>query len=412
MDKYEEILLNAISYKPFYTNEDLRFNRNYNILFTREELDKYLRFKDDYEHETKVELPLVTFNSKKIYYFKSYEILTAIRDYFDVFISDDFRIENTEDAILGELLVSQLTSEIEGTGRLEGTNTTKRRVLEIIKNPKLVKNDEDDILIRNFLASYKFIFSRPDFNEENLFKLYNILTKDLLTDDKKIDGEYYRKSMVYISSHEGCPGDKIKECIDSLFKYVNKELNERNVYLAFIAHYYILYIHPYYDFNGRMARIVSVWVNVLSDNHPLFPKFISEAINENKNDYYKAIDNSRLSHNDLTYFLTFLFNISVEYYLVFKNLKALNDEISMSGESLTDSDLHYIKRIILNRKKGWFNYKGFNQFCFMDISRQGSLKILNKFLSFDLLISKINNKNEKIFLFNEKKLKYQINTKE
>lgn len=302
MDKYEQILLKALKGDKFYTNEDIRFNAKHNILFSREDLEQYLKFKDEFQHSHKVELPLLTFNSSKIYYFKTNEILSILKDYFDIFTLEYFNTDGFVSPFLSEILTSQLASEIEGSGRLEGTNTTKKRTMEIIQNPNLVKKNEEDTLILNMIESYKYIFDKPKFNEENLFKLYNLLTKDLLSSDKKIKSGYYRKDMVYIANHSGCPSDQIRDCMNSLFDYVNKELNTRNFYLPFIAHYYMLYIHPYYDFNGRMARIISVWISLLSDSREFFPKFISEAINENKNDYYRAIDNSRASHNDLTYF--------------------------------------------------------------------------------------------------------------
>lgn len=103
-----------------------------------------------------------------------------------------------------------------------------------------------------------------------------------------------------------------------------------------------------------------------------------------------------------------MFDISTQYYLVFKNINSIKNDLLMVGESLTSMDLYYIKRIILYRKKGWFNYKGFNKMCNMDITRQGSLKILNRLLKLNILISKMSNKNEKIFLLNDKKINFQI----
>ena len=196
--------------------------------------------------------------------------------------------------------------------------------------------------------------------------------------------------------------------MDSLYKYVNEEINNRNFYLPFIAHYYMIYIHPYYDYNGRTARMVSLWVSLLADMSELLPTFISEAINDDKNNYYKAIDNTRFSHNDLTYFISYLLNLSNKYYLVYKNLNVIKERLAHIGESLSPTESYYVKRIMINSKKGWFNFRGFIDFCKLDITKQGALKILNKLMKFEILISRTNSKNEKIFLINDDIILYKF----
>ena len=170
----------------------------------------------------------------------------------------------------------------------------------------------------------------------------------------------------------------------------------------------MLYIHPYYDYNGRTAHMVSLWISLLSDMKELLPTFISEAINDDKINYYKAIDNTRFSHNDLTYFILYLLNLSNKYYLVYKNLNAIKEELAFIGESLSPTESYYLKKIMINSKKGWFNYRGFIDFCKIDITKQGALKILNKLLKYELLVSRNNSKNEKIFMINDEKILYEI----
>lgn len=408
MKNYEHILLKAIEENHFFTNEDLRMNRKYNILFESHELKEYLLFKDNYSCEKKVELPLVPFNSLKMYYFKTNELNTFLDEYLE-FINNDL-IEK-ESTIISDnyedIIVSRMASELDGTLRIEGVNTTRRQMMDIYNNIKKTL-DSNDIIIRNMIKGFEFIAKKPEFNKENLITLYNILSNDCLTEETKLDGKYYRLDRVYVGDHEGCPAEKIDGCMDSLYKYVNAEIHKRNFYLPFIAHYYMIYIHPYYDYNGRTARMVSLWVSLLSNMHDLLPTFISEAINDDKNNYYKAIDNSRFSHNDLTYFISYLLNLSNKYYLVYKNINVIKAELAFVGESLSPTESYYLKRIMINSKKGWFNYRGFIDFCKIDITKQGALKILNKLLNYELLVSRNNSKNEKIFMINEEKILYKF----
>ena len=71
-------------------------------------------------------------------------------------------------------------------------------------------------------------------------------------------------------------------------------------------------------------------------------------------------------------------------------------------------ELHYLKKIIINKNIKWFNYKKFIEFEAIDITKQGALKILNKFVDRNFLISKTNSKNEKVFMLNDNILKYEV----
>ena len=47
--------------------------------------------------------------------------------------------------------------------------------------------------------------------------------------------------------------------------------------------------------------MVQIWIFMLTNN--VGALYLSEAINDNKNKYYEAIENTRNSRNDLTYFI-------------------------------------------------------------------------------------------------------------
>lgn len=409
MNKYENVLLEAINGDYYFSNEDLRVNKKYNILFSRQELKEYLNFKDNFSHDLKVELPLESFNSKKIYFFVTNELSTLLRDYLLFVATNNSEKESTlAFSTLEGLTISQLASEIEGSSLIEGVNSTRKKILEIYKDSTKEIVLEEEKNIRNMKQALEFILETPEFNKENLRKLYNILSNDLLSEEKELKEKYYHDGMVYIGAHKGCPAEKIDACLDSLFNYVNKEIKKENFLIPFIAHYYLLYIHPYYDLNGRTARMVFIWTSLLLSEKELMPKYISEAINDDKNNYYKAIDDTRLSSNDLTYFITYLMKLVNEYYLIYKNVNTIKEDLALIGETLTLTETFYLKRIIINSKKGWFNHRGFIKFCNIEITKQGALKILNKFLSLGLLKSKTNNRNEKIFVLNDKVIKYEF----
>lgn len=408
--KFENILISALENNHYYTNEDLRINKKYRIMLTNSELNEYIRFKEAYISNHKHDLPLKSFNSSKIFYYEASELLYLIMD-FNSFIINDLEIKNS--TIVSdnyhEMILSRIASELDGSLKIEGVNTTRKKILEILENEEI--KDTNEQIIFNLIQGYKFISTKPKFNKDNLLKLYHLLSYKSLKKEDELKG-YYREEMVEIGGHDGCNIDEIDKCMDSLFDFINSSLNGKKTYTymlqPFIAHYYILYVHPYLDFNGRTARMVSLWISILMDKVEILPAYISEAISDDKNNYYKAIDNTRNSHNDLTYFLIYLCRLANQYYLVYKNVTAIREDLALYGESITNTEAHYLKKIIVNRKKGWFNYKGFIEFCNLNITKQGAFKILNHFLDLKLLKSKFNSKKEKIFILDEDKIQYDL----
>ena len=312
------------------------------------------------------------------------------------------------DRNLEDMLASRLFSEIEGTLNVENIPTTHKRIAEVskMKDPTA----ENDIIIKNMLNGIDFITSEePEFNKENLLKLYHILSKNCLPEDKKLkSGCYYRHSEVYIGKYEGADHAVIDEYMDSLFEFANDKRNIEmyDSLLPYICHYYILYIHPYFDYNGRTARMVSFWLNYIN-NIKIAPYFMSEAINDSKNDYYRAITETRETNNDLTYFLGYIFETSIKYSFVYKNLEKIKNELMETGETLSSAEWVYVKKILVHNSESYFNYKMFLSYISSTMSKQGALKILNKFTSYGILNKSKNKRNETIFKFNDTLITYK-----
>ena len=86
---YKELLFKSINSDKYYTNTDLRMNRNYNFMLNNKELDEYLIFKEEYEMEDKIETSLLSWNTNKLYLYKSKELNSKINDYFEFFKNVD-----------------------------------------------------------------------------------------------------------------------------------------------------------------------------------------------------------------------------------------------------------------------------------------------------------------------------------
>jgi Fic family protein len=270
-------------------------------------------------------------------------------------------------------------------------------------------SDKNDIIIKNMKTAIDYINNeRPSFNKENLYKLYCMLSDNCLDDEDKLNGNYYRDDDVTVGGFDGAPVDKIDECMNSLFAFVNTPSipHTFDILIPFICHYYILYVHPYFDYNGRTARMVSYWLSVILDVSEV-PVFISEAINETKNNYYKAITNSRITDNDLTYFLGYIMETSIEYSYIYKNIEEIEKKIGKLGNFLSSTERVYLKKILIHNKDSYFNSKMFMEYIGNNMTRQGALKFLNGFVEYDILQKSSNKKGEAIYKINPEIITYR-----
>ncbi len=403
-----------ISGDKYYSVTDMRYNQKAGLMFSKEQFYNFLEIKDQLVDEgfyVTNKLPLKSFNSKHIFYVNGVYLLRTQNEYLRILASDyDINQSTLFERNFEDILKSRLFSEIEGTLNIENIPTTHKRIAEIHKKEDLT--DKNDIIVKNMINAIEFIVNeKPAFNKDNLLKLYNILSHNGLAEELQIKpGEYYRDDKVYIGDFEGAPHNKLEECMDSLFDFANdpQMIKKYEDYLPHICHYYILYIHPYFDYNGRTARMVSFWLSYIN-NMTIAPSFISEAINETKQDYYRAITDTRNTNNDLTYFLGYIMETSVKYSFIYKNLEEIKNELLKTGDTLTSTEWIYVKKILVHNPDNYFTWKLFLKYINANMSNQGANKILNNLAEYGILFKSKNKKGETIYKLNQDLIVYKYN---
>ena len=241
--------------------------------------------------------------------------------------------------------------EIKANNNIEGYNDDVGLVYDILNNKIKINDKDKERRIKNLYNGYRYIYEGEEINKENLKKLYSILSKNLLTEaDIKNMGQYYRNNPVYIfysSNIEVEPDKGIDEL--EIEKYMNEYLDYINSNNNFscntdyfiksqIMHFQLVYIHPYYDINGRTARTTSMWYLL---NNNVFPYIIfNRGISLNKNLYYKIIRDVK-QYRNVTFFLNYMLdNVKVEL-----EKEYVMDMIKSSSSHLTAVDyqtMYYI----------------------------------------------------------------------
>ena len=207
--------------------------------------------------------------------------------------------------------------EIVATSAIESIDFSRDSVRKILKG--MAPKDEQESRILGIKHGLEFIADTANkITEENLYKLYMMTVGDFLTDDDKLaEGNFYRHDTVYVVSdhveHSGLDHKKVPKFMKTLITFVNAEDDINDLVKAAITHFYIAFVHPYFDGNGRIARLVHLWFLIQKGyQSALFIPFSSQ-IEKSRKAYYDAYtaieENKKYSGKiDVTPFILYFIN--------------------------------------------------------------------------------------------------------
>ncbi len=210
-----------------------------------------------------------------------------------------------------------MTEEIHATFQIESIRSSRNSIRHILNG--YAPRNEEESRIYGMKRGLDFIADRQNaITEENLHQLYQISSGDYLPDeDRLLPDHFYRHDHVYVvggeESREGLPAQQLPDAMKRLVDFTNAKDGINELHKAAILHFAFAYYHPYFDGNGRTARLLHLWY-LVQQGYPaaLFTPF-SRYIAESKAAYYKAYDrvekNALISgHTDVTPFLSYFCN--------------------------------------------------------------------------------------------------------
>lgn len=207
-----------------------------------------------------------------------------------------------------------LIEEAISSSQLEGAVTTRVVAKEMLLRGRRPRDHSERMIANNYRAilRIKEIMNRQ-MTPELICELHDILTKDTLDDPDDCGrfqqpGERRAEVVSYDESvllHTPPPASEIPERIASLCRFANGEGEEftHPLVRAIILHFWLSYIHPFVDGNGRTARALFYW-SALRDGYWLIEYVsISSVIFDAPAKYRDAFLYSETYESDITYFL-------------------------------------------------------------------------------------------------------------
>ena len=189
--------------------------------------------------------------------------------------------------------------------------------------------------VKNAYEAYAQISVINPYDIEELKRIHAIMTKYLVD-----ESGCFRHGEEGVFNGEQCifmalPARLVPQLIDELFAWMNRVQGEVHLLiLASVFHYEFVFIHPFSDGNGRMARLwhtclLSKWKSVFQ----YIP--IESQIEKFQDEYYNAIVKCHINGDS---------NVFIEFML--KQIDKILEEILLRADEQDEHVTEYVKKLL------------------------------------------------------------------
>ena len=214
--------------------------------------------------------------------------------------------------------------------RIEANSLTLNQVRDVI-NGKIVLGEQREIQeVKNAYCAYGKIAEINPYSIRDLKKYQGIMTKYLEEQSGDFrrgeEGVFHGDECIFMAP----PAQYVPQLMEELFAWMKEVAREIHpLILSSIFHYEFVFIHPFADGNGRMARL---WhTAILSKWKPVFEYIpIESQIEKFQSEYYDAIARCHVT-GDSTYFIEFMLS------QIDKILDELSTQLKEDNEQLSET---------------------------------------------------------------------------
>ena len=219
--------------------------------------------------------------------------------------------------------------------KIEANSLSLGQVRDVI-NGKMVLGEQKEIQeVKNAYAAYERFSEIQPFSIKSIKLFHGIMTKYVVEES----GDFRRGEEGVFNGDEcifmAPPAQFVPQLMDDLFMWMKKEKNNVHpLIMSSVFHYEFVFIHPFADGNGRMARL---WhTAMLAKWKPVFEYIpVESQIEKFQNEYYEAIARCHVE-GESTLFIEFMLS------QIDKILDDVSAQVSADNEQLSE----YLKRLL------------------------------------------------------------------
>lgn len=259
-------------------------------------------------------IPIHQYNRKSAYpAFLCYtgEILRLVEKFYKTYEQFLYTVNTVPPVVLYQFTRLSIVEEVKSTNDIEGVHSTKKEIREIIE-----KKGTHYHRLQSVVHQYLELLGEEEIKFDtcqNIRNFYDDFTHQEITRENpqnRLDGSLFRREPVQIEAatgktiHQGLyPESRIIEALDQALRILHSEEYPLLIRLA-LFHYFFVYIHPFYDGNGRTDRFITSYF-LSRKFHRLLAVRLSIYIKRNQSRYYHMLEeaDSEKNRGDMTPFV-------------------------------------------------------------------------------------------------------------
>lgn len=259
-------------------------------------------------------IPIHQYNRKSAYpAFLCYtgEILRLVEKFYKTYEQFLYTVNTVPPVVLYQFTRLSIVEEVKSTNDIEGVHSTKKEIREIIE-----KKGTHYHRLQSVVHQYLELLGEEEIKFDtcqDIRNFYDDFTHQEITRENpqnRLDGSLFRKEPVQIQAatgktiHQGLyPESRIIEALDQALRILHSEEYPLLIRLA-LFHYFFVYIHPFYDGNGRTDRFITSYF-LSRQFHRLLAVRLSIYIKRNQSRYYHMLEeaDSEKNRGDMTPFV-------------------------------------------------------------------------------------------------------------
>ena len=259
-------------------------------------------------------IPIHQYNRKSAYpAFLCYtgEILRLVEKFYKTYEQFLYTVNTVPPVVLYQFTRLSIVEEVKSTNDIEGVRSTKKEIREIIE-----KKGTHYHRLQSVVHQYLELLGEEEIKFDtcqDIRNFYDDFTHQEITQENpqnRLDGNLFRKEPVQIQAatgktiHQGLyPESRIIEALDQALRILHSEEYPLLIRLA-LFHYFFVYIHPFYDGNGRTDRFITSYF-LSRKFHRLLAVRLSIYIKRNQSRYYHMLEeaDSEKNRGDMTPFV-------------------------------------------------------------------------------------------------------------
>lgn len=219
--------------------------------------------------------------------------------------------------------------------RIEANSLTLGQVKDVIDGKTVLGEKKEIQEVKNAFAAYEKLTETDPYSIEDLKALHGIMTKYLMEES----GEF-RRGEEGVFDGDKCifmapPAGLVPELMENLFTWMKEAAETTHpLILSSVFHYEFVFIHPFSDGNGRMARL---WQNAILYNwKPVFAYIpIESNIEKFQGEYYEAIESCH-RNGESTAFIEFML----------RQIDSIMDEVDVEAAGNPGRVSEYVKKLL------------------------------------------------------------------